>query len=125
VRVLVCGGRDYRDRGRVYDVLDELHQAKGISAVVHGAARGADSLADGWAMSRGVKPRRYPVSKQEWETFGRRAGVMRNQRMLDSERIDLVVAFPGDRGTADMKRRAAAAGVEVMDVDGKQQRWVW
>jgi hypothetical protein len=29
---------------------------------------------------------------------------------------DLVVAFPGGRGTADMVRRAKAAGCEVLEV---------
>jgi hypothetical protein len=36
--------------------------------------------------------------------------------MLDSEKPALVVAFPGGSGTADMKRRAVAAGVEVIEI---------
>jgi hypothetical protein len=47
----------------------------------------------------------------DWEKLGRSAGPIRNQAMLDEGRPDLVVAFPGHHGTADMVRRARAAGV--------------
>jgi hypothetical protein len=40
---------------------------------------------------------------------GRAAGPRRNQRMLEDFRPDLVVAFPGGRGTAYMVRRAGLA----------------
>jgi hypothetical protein len=36
--------------------------------------------------------------------------------MLDEEEITLVIAFPGTSGTADMKRRARAAGIPVLEV---------
>ena len=41
---------------------------------------------------------------------------LRNQRMLDEGKPDLVVAFPGGRDTADMVRRARSAGVEVVEI---------
>ena len=37
-------------------------------------------------------------------------------RMLEEGRPDLVIAFPGGRGTADLVARARRAGVEVMEV---------
>ena len=48
----------------------------------------------------------------DWKVRGRAAGHIRNQQMLDEGRPHLVVAFPGGRGTADMVRRARAAGIE-------------
>jgi UDP-N-acetylmuramoylalanine-D-glutamate ligase len=36
--------------------------------------------------------------------------------MLDKEHPDLVVAFPGGRGTTDMISRAKKAGVKVMEI---------
>jgi hypothetical protein len=36
--------------------------------------------------------------------------------MIDQGRPDLVVAFPGGRGTADMVRRARAAGISVIEI---------
>jgi len=38
----------------------------------------------------------------EWDELGKKAGPLRNQRMLDEGKPDLVVAFPGGGGTKDM-----------------------
>ena len=114
MRVLVTGGRSYGDRGRVFAELDRLNLANPISCVIHGAAPGADTLADEWALERGICQIRYPVTPKEWRTIGRGAGPARNARMLKEGRPSLVMAFPGGRGTADMVRKARAAGVMVM-----------
>ena len=55
----------------------------------------------------------------DWEKLGRKGGPIRNQLMLDEGRPDLVVAFPGRRGAADMVRRARTACIEVIEVDVK------
>ena len=112
-RVIVCGGRGYADRDRVFAVLDELHAELPIAVVAHGDAPGADRLATEWALRRGTLTSAYIA---QWERDGRAAGPIRNQRMLVEAKPDLVVAFPGNRGTADMVRRAKAAGVPVMEV---------
>ena len=52
----------------------------------------------------------------DWEKHGRAAGPIRNKLMLDEGRPDLVVAFPGGRGTANMVKQASAASVEVIEV---------
>jgi hypothetical protein len=52
----------------------------------------------------------------DWKAHGRAAGPIRNQRMIDEHRPELVVAAPGGRGTADMVRRARAAGIEVFEI---------
>ena len=81
--------------------------------LIHGAARGADEGAARWAKSEGIASRAYPAN---WRKHGKAAGPIRNQQMLDDGRPDFVVAFPGGRGTADMVRRAHAAGVPVYEV---------
>lgn len=111
--VLVCGGRDYLDEARVSEVLDALHCVSPISILVQGGAPGADELARLWANDEGV---RCVTVKADWATYGCAAGPIRNQRMLDEYRPALVVAFAGGRGTADMVRRARAAGVPVHKV---------
>lgn len=109
VRVLVCGGRDYVNRERVFYALDSYHRRRGpIGVVIHGAARGADTLAGEWAWQAGVSIDQYPA---DWQAHGKRAGPLRNARMLASGKPDVVIAFPGGAGTADMVRRATAAGI--------------
>ena len=106
-RVIVCGGRNYRDRNRVAAVLGRLDP--GTDIIVHGGAPGADRLAADVAAERGFAVEEHPA---DWDRHGKAAGPIRNQQMLDAG-ADLVIAFPGGRGTADMKRRARAAGVAV------------
>lgn len=108
MRVLVCGGRDYDDRARVYTVLDEVNP----EWVIHGNARGADTLAADWARSRN---RRVIACPANWARDGKRAGPIRNQNML-GQQPDLVIAFPGGRGTADMVQRARKAGIDVREI---------
>lgn len=114
MRVIVCGGREYADRRKLFEVMDSIHAERPITFLWHGNARGADSLADLWGWGReGVNVTRVPA---QWKKHGKRAGPIRNQNML-GQGIDLVIAFPGGRGTADMVRRAKAAGVEVREVE--------
>jgi hypothetical protein len=111
-RVLVCGGRDYNDRDRVFSILDVAHAANPIIELIHGAASGADKLADEWADGK-VAIHAFPAP---WETLGHRAGPIRNQKMLDEGKPDMVIAFPGGAGTADMVKRAEKAGVPVVRI---------
>ena len=116
-RVLVCGGRDFRNQRLLNDFLNELDAASPIGTIIHGAAKGADRLAGQWAKDNGKSMDVYPA---DWQRDGRAAGYRRNQRMLDQARPTLVVAFPGGPGTAHMVRIATAAGVPVKQVS---PRW--
>ncbi len=111
MRVLVCGGRDYED----YDTLKSCLSAMQVTrepfdVIIHGGAKGADYLADCYA-----KRHRIPVLSFEadWGKNGSAAGPMRNKKMLDEGKPDLVMAFPGGRGTANMVKQAKARNVEV------------
>ena len=113
--VLVCGGREYNDRDRLYARMDRLCSVFPFPDItlIHGAARGADHLCDLYARDRGLRCLRFPA---DWATHGRAAGAIRNQQMLDEGKPDVVIAFPGGKGTEDMIRRARKAGVEVIRV---------
>lgn len=108
--VLICGSRTWTDRKAVERVIFDLDRD---TIVVHGAARGADTLADAAALMWGLLRRPYPA---DWQAHGKAAGPRRNQRMLAENDIARVIAFrmPGEsRGTDDMIRRAKAAGIPV------------
>lgn len=113
MRVLVCGGRDYGDAERVQEVLDALDRETRISYLIEGEAPGADTLARQWADARWIPVLKFPA---DWEKHGKAAGSIRNRQMLDEGRPDLVVAFPGGRGTANMVDQAERAGVPVRRV---------
>lgn len=109
MRVLVCGGRDYNDLTQLFWALDNIQP----SVIINGGALGADALARRYAEKRGIELETYQA---DWQAYGKAAGPIRNRKMLNDGKPDLVVAFPGGRGTADMVRRAQVAGVAVRHV---------
>lgn len=119
--MLVTGGRYYRDREAVYKALDAQQgvysmQTAAISyphrlVLITGGAGGADSLAADWAHANGVH---LVEMHAVWDRFGRAAGPIRNAAMLQLL-PDVVLAFPGGKGAADMVRRAKDAGVRVIE----------
>lgn len=113
MKVLVCGGRHFSDRVFAYQILDEAHKAVGFYSLMTGAAQGADRIALDWAHRNGVSSWQIPA---EWEKYGKAAGPIRNQKMLDVGKPDLVIAFPGGKGTTHMVKIARAAGVEVREI---------
>jgi hypothetical protein len=117
MRILVCGGRDFSDRKTLFDALDRIsaqrHPADRLT-VIQGGASGADHMARQWAMEQ---PSVWVINEPaDWKTHGKAAGPIRNQKMIDEHRPDIVLAFAGGRGTADMVRRAKAAKLHVIEV---------
>lgn len=129
MRVLVCGGRgfgliapgltDAERENREVSARAERHclkaklmemKGKGMSLLIHGAAKGADTLAGAWADFNNVPTEVYPA---DWHRYGRSAGAIRNEEMLERGQPHLVVAFPGGRGTAHMVQISREAGVPV------------
>lgn len=121
-KILVCGGRDFyryyllkENLDRVLsDIWEEDDETK--ITIIAGGAIGADFLAKVYALDEwDLNYLEFPAN---WKLHGKKAGPIRNQQMLDEGRPNLVVAFPGGVGTADMVARAKKSGVEVIEVDG-------
>lgn len=113
---IVCGDHRYEDRERVNKVLDAAVERLGVHTVIVGrrgttdlttgkAIRGADLLAEEWAMARpDISVIAVPG---DWEGLGKRAGPVRNKLMLsilhggdDPDRY--VLAFEGGDCTGHM-----------------------
>jgi hypothetical protein len=134
MRALICGGRDYTDRRRIHEALDDIHAASPISCVIHGDALGADRLAAEWAEIHGIPTDPHPA---DWDNldapgaiirlnpktgrfYNKAAGAQRNRKMVELK-PDLVIAFPGNVGTNGPNGCPALAlrvGIAVMTVDG-------
>lgn len=110
MRVLVCGGRDFENKMFIFDYLDDFHSTRPIEVLIEGAAKGADELAGTWADMRGVQHLSFPAN---WNKYRAAAGPIRNKQMLDEGKPDIVVAFPGGKGTANMVEQASSYGVPV------------
>lgn len=123
MRVLVTGGRGYSN---VDEARRQLVELDPNAIIVHGAASGADSVVALVADSLGMLVEAHPA---DWQGLCRdeckhkrrgvgghsycpAAGNYRNQEMADLG-ADLCIVFPGGKGTADMVRRAKAAGIPI------------
>ncbi|MCJ2088359.1 DUF2493 domain-containing protein [Methylobacterium sp. E-005] len=122
MRILVCGGRDlepalvwnWLETNAQEECADALNRASHnlITHVIQGGATGADAGADRWARAS-----RIPVLsfRADWERYGRRAGPLRNTRMLVEGQPDVVIAFQGGAGTADLIRKARSMELPVVE----------
>lgn len=115
LKLIVCGDRNWKDRGWIIQVLAAVRRNVGIFAVIEGEARGADSLAFEVAtqfLDLPVEP--VPAN---WDKYGKGAGPIRNREMLIDHKADGVLAFhmnlQKSKGTADMVRQALTAGKPV------------
>ena len=113
-KVLVCGGRTYADRLRMSMILTNYKAQHGNPSImiIHGNAPGADTHAGVWAVMNGQPEVKVPA---QWDTYGKGAGPIRNGWMLQLK-PDVVIAFPGGNGTANMAAQANGAGIEVIVV---------
>src|SRR3990167_3166203 len=109
MRVLISGSREYATSEIVVNRLNQL--PKDGLVIIHGSARGVDSIAQLWALENNVTVLPYPA---DWGKYGKAAGAIRNREML-KENPDLVIAFPcpDSKGTWDMIGAAEEAGFNV------------
>jgi len=112
MKILVCGGRDFRDEDFVYATLDGLFEELRFDVLIQGGANGADAVAASWAANH--REVHGVTVWAKWHIYGKRAGHMRNSAMLMLS-PDLVVAFPGGKGTRNMIAQAKACEIEVRD----------
>jgi len=113
MRVLICGSRDFNDFAAIKRVIDSLNDD---DIVIHGAARGADSIAEFLAQKRGLKVLAFPA---QWDKYGKAAGPIRNQQMIDEGKPDRAYAFYTDKakskGTKNMVKLLKKARISAWE----------
>lgn len=122
MRILFCGSRTFSNYQRVEATIRSIHaefaDLNEPFVCIHGDARGADTMAADACDALGFDEIiAYPA---DWKRYGKRAGYVRNQQMLDEGHPDLVVAFRShgeSRGTDMMCDLASKAGVMVRVVN--------
>lgn len=124
MRVLVTGSRDFADYKALAEALDDLFfNFEGLTApetpftVVHGGAAGADSLAGEWCRTMrelGYSMVHAEVHRADWKKYGKIAGLVRNQKMVELG-AHICLAFPRglSRGTRDCITRAENHAIPV------------
>jgi len=111
-RILICGDRNWTNKELIRHVLNSM---KDIEAVIEGECRGADILGKQVAEEMGIFVVKFPA---DWLQYGKSAGPIRNQQMLNEGQPTKVIAFHNNinesKGTKDMLKRAKKRGIAVL-----------
>ena len=104
MKVGIVGSRNYSDLAAVTEFVSHLPQG---TVVITGGARGVDKTAEVAATAHGLT---VLIHLPDWKTYGRRAGPLRNIKIVEDS--DEVVAFwdGSSRGTQDSISKARIAG---------------
>ena len=100
MKLIIAGSREFTD----YELLTEMLAAKDLNAdtvteVVSGCARGADRLGEKWAGAQGIPIARFPAN---WDSYGKRAGYVRNSEMAEYADACIVFWNGSSKGTKHM-----------------------
>lgn len=110
MKLAIVGSRKFED----YDLLLKyLKDTSGITAVVSGGARGADTLAERYADEHGLEKIIFPITSEDWKKHGYAAGPIRNKQIVEA--CDAMIAFwDGEStGTKDSIKQCQKAGKPV------------
>lgn len=125
-RVLVTGSRHWVDKGPIFRALYYQREIAGAAGmvIVHGACpTGADAIADTWGRLFYPGSVLVEPNPADWDHFGKAAGPMRNQLMVDlGADVCLAFPFPDSRGTTDCMEKARAARIPVQEYPGHDHR---
>lgn len=110
MRLAIVGSRTFND----YDLLVNWvrpfkHYTSTSITIISGGASGADALAKKYAEHPLCFNTEYIEFPAEWNKYGKSAGFIRNQQIIDN--CDMVLAFWNgeSRGTADTIEKAKRA----------------
>lgn len=113
MKILCCGNRNWTDRKKIWDRLADIDRSAHAITIIHGAAKGADTIAGNEAKKLRYAVEAFPA---DWEKHGKAAGPIRNRKMLD-QKPDLVIAFHSNikksKGTKDCIKEANRRGIKV------------
>ena len=126
MKVIVAGGRDFKDYELLKCTLDNFQQEYGnITEVISGTALGVDKLGEQYANENNIPIKRFVP---DWKGLGKKAGHVRNRQMGDyaKEHNGMLVAFwdkqsKGTKGMIDyatkigLKNAVVHYSVEVSD----------
>lgn len=115
MRVGVTGGRDYYLSLREIHFFFEFVLEHDASLVLGDCETGVDKTVEDWARKIGVSFTQFHACHL-WATLGKKAGPIRNAAMaryMDPE-TDILIAFPGGRGTCNMMQQAKKRHIPIM-----------
>lgn len=94
MKTLICGSRTINNYSLVKQVIND--SGFYITEVVSGGAKGVDSLAEQWAKEHNINVKHFLPN---WGKYGKSAGVIRNQQMVDYANVIIAIWDGKSKGT--------------------------
>ena len=106
MKVAVIGSRDFNDYERLKKVLNNIN----VTHIISGGARGADRLGERYADENGIPKTIYIP---DWDKYGKGAGFIRNQLIIDDAELVVVFLDGKSNGTRDSMKKAHKQRKEI------------
>jgi hypothetical protein len=111
-KIAFTGGTECNDVQAIWTALDRVRAKHADMVLLHGGSpKGAEKIAACWADNRKCP---QIVFKPDWTRHGKAAPFKRNDQLLDTVPIGLIV-FPGSGITDNLADKARAMGVPLYD----------
>jgi len=112
MKTIIAGSRDITSKAVVQAAMNVADQDHGINITegVSGAARGVDTIGADLCMESDIPVRYFPAA---WNTYGKRAGYLRNERMAHYADALIAIWDGKSRGTKHMIDLARSEGLKV------------
>lgn len=104
MRLAIVGSRTFTN----YKLLESIVDKKNPGMIISGGADGADSLANKYAKERGLP---ILIFYPNWNKFGKRAGYLRNEKIVSA--AESVIAF------WDGKSRGTKSSIDITKSQNK------
>jgi len=96
MKVIIAGGRNFKQTNKDCDLLLELHQKHNFTEIVSGTCKGADMFGESFARYIDVPIKDF---KPNW-SLGKIGGILRNEQM--AKYADALILFEGGKGSKNM-----------------------
>jgi predicted Rossmann fold nucleotide-binding protein DprA/Smf involved in DNA uptake len=118
MKLAIVGSRSFTDYEALEKELDSICESVKVTCVVSGGAKGADSLGQRYAESKGIDTQ---IFLPDWEKHGKAAGFIRNKDIIANS--DFCVAFwdGKSKGTLSSIELAKKQGIPVKVVEFSPQ----
>ena len=108
MKLAIVGSRNFTDYTYFCQV---VAQVKGkITLIISGGARGADTLAERYAKEKAIP---YLIFPANWDEYGKQAGMLRNQDIVNSAEAMIAFLSSESKGTRDSISRAHIKSIPV------------
>lgn len=108
MKTIIAGSRGLNNYLVLLNAIEKINWK--ITHVVSGTCQGADRLGERWARTNNISISRYSA---DWKRYGKKAGILRNVKMVENAEALLALWDGESRGTEHIITFAKSAGLKV------------